>query len=289
MRRPDVFTLDYSHPLAQGLAWAGLMQAPGTAVLQDALSRNNFSLINMESSDWVRDDRGALALQFDGSDERAETSTAVITSGLGYSDISGSFVSFCCWFRPSALTADTHIFTLGGYNQYRWAALKSLGAQAGDPVSLFHGGSIANAEITSTTLLNGDTTSWHHACGVFSSNHREFWLNGVLQGTNSTNVGLSGSNSPIAIGCRAYTTTRQNFFAGAVSDPLIWANRRLSPAEIALLADRTDPMLGGLVREVNPVSYFDFGASAPADITGTLSVAESGTDTFAATGQLHDW
>ena len=31
------------------------------------------------------------------------------------------------------------------------------------------------------------------------------------------------------------------------------------PAEIAILADRTDPMLGGLIVEERPVLYFDMG------------------------------
>jgi hypothetical protein len=81
------------------------------------------------------------------------------------------------------------------------------------------------------------------------------------------------------------TGTKQNISAGtlhflnantlgrALNGALLGAqlhNRALSPAEIALLADRTDPMLGGLIVEERPVLYFDMGGST--NVNGPLAI-----------------
>jgi len=69
-----------------------------------------------------------------------------------------------------------------------------------------------------------------------------------------------------------------------IFDAVIY-NRALSPSEIALLTDRTDPMLGGLVVEERPVLYFDMGGSTTDELTAsnlTVSAPVLGTPTLGA-------
>ncbi len=75
-------------------------------------------------------------------------------------------------------------------------------------------------------------------------------------------------------------------FIGRIADPIIH-NRALSSAEIALLADRTDPMLGGLIVEERPVLYFDMGGSTADDLTAQDLVVGSPVLGTPALGQIH--
>ena len=70
-------------------------------------------------------------------------------------------------------------------------------------------------------------------------------------------------------------------------DLLLLYNRALSPAEIAILADRTDPMLGGLIVEERPVLYFDMGGAGTDALTANDLVVGGPVLGTPAIGQIH--
>lgn len=118
---------------------------------------------------------------------------------------------------------------------------------------------------------------WAHIAVQFGATSQAAFFDGVQVATASS--ALSSYN-----GAPCIATDNTIGCVGFVADAMVH-RRLLSPAEIALLADRADPMLGGLIVEERPVLYFDMGGE-PEDITGTVSATESGSDTAAVTGQL---
>jgi hypothetical protein len=57
-----------------------------------------------------------------------------------------------------------------------------------------------------------------------------------------------------------------SYWTGVTSDPILWSNRILSPGEIQTLADRSDPLLDGLIVGTASRSRVYFPSAAPSSI-----------------------
>ncbi len=83
------------------------------------------------------------------------------------------------------------------------------------------------------------TGEWHHYAGVFDSASRglELWVDGVLNDTNNSVVGLtlSDTNNAITIGG---DVTGMNFFNGTIDEVILY-DRALTPGEIQLHYNRS--------------------------------------------------
>ncbi len=133
------------------------------------------------------------------------------------------------------------------------------------------GGSVG----TATSSANFTTNQWTHVCGVFNSTtDRSAYLNGVLDGTNSTNVSF-GSITRFYIGTRIFTTAG-GFFNGSIAEVGIW-NAALTAAEIASLADG---ITCDKVRPQSLVFYTPLVRNLQ-DLRGGLTITNNNTATVA--------
>jgi hypothetical protein len=266
MHRPDVFTLDYSHPLAQGLIFGLLGNRPGSSVAED-------SSINAQRCAIAGDLRWT---QFLGRNCLQSFSVGAKLSAMLPTIPEATPVTIC-WQEYALSTG------LGtGYGR---VADEMLG-------SLFSDNNLARFSVESESLgFNRYNIALSsslqfrptHLCAVYQPSSFAFYEDAV-QRDSATGTKLGRSGAFYMFNNSSGTRT----FNGIIADFCIH-NRALSLAEIALLADRTDPMLGGLVREVNPVAYFDFGgASAGTDnLTAADLVTGSPLLGTPALGQVH--
>lgn len=255
MRRPDVFTLDYSHPLAQGLVFAWLGRRVGPYVDDVSIRRQNAEVVVGSGSIVDYHDGGLDWLRF-------IQSTGKLSVPAMSADVGACTVSF--WLAGVSGALYPRLFAING-------ATKIYG---------YHDKS------TSRLLLNRGTTRYTLAANPISPQHLAIvhdgagllvYIDGVLRTAETSTVSLTtvsdGGFGNVILGGTTYADD-------AIAQPF-FHNRALSPAEIALLADRTDPMLGGLIVEERPVLYFDMGGSTevegPAVITAEASIAASGS------------
>ena len=273
MRRPDVFTLDYSHPLAHGLVFAGLGPGSAAGYPDSSLSRIPVTITNYNASSYwtYKDGRywlkpGALtthpsaqvgafgvlaaatewcvSCRIDATANSDATYPAVLCRPLGNSDVMG--------FRRST-RASCIRFGSTEIRSAAWGATEDL------------------------AFLGDNFWGWNRRVGSV-----DFYKNEALS-TIETAASYGWGNVSRMF-CSEATTT--SFFDAFVADLLIH-NRALSPAEVAILADRTDPMLGGLIVEERPVLWFDMGGSTTDDLTATDLITGSPVLGTPALGQAH--
>lgn len=256
MRRPDVFTLDYSHPLAQGLIFGLFGNRPGSSIAED-------SSINAQRCTISN---GLRWTQFLGRNCLGSISpTAILTASLPL--VEASSPATICWqhyARSTGLNSTTGRIAAGSLG-----VIFSNGTLDSVSFSPSMGFSI-NATL-SASLAARPT----HICASYSHSSCVIHEDAVARASvTGSKVDVSGT---FALFNRSGS---DRAFDGIISDFCIY-NRALSPAEIALLADRTDPMLGGLIVEERPVLWFDMGGSAedkigPFAITVDSSLGLSG-------------
>lgn len=255
MRRPDVFTLDYSHPLAQGLVFAGLGDTPSGARYNNiALPRTTMAL-NPACHFWTYDEE----LGRNVIDSRAVAGQAghIVVGTLP--PITGAN-TFVFWSKHYA-ASDASGFVIWGqptgfywqhFTSTRWNIQTSSVYFTDKPIE----------------IQSDKWRCWACVSNGAGVSGQSLYLNGSL---HATGAGINGALSPSAPWrFMSWTATDSKWqHKGLVADPLFF-NRALSPSEIALLADRTDPMLGGLIVEERPVLYFDMGGST--NINGPLAI-----------------
>jgi len=261
MRRPDVFTLDYSHPLAQGLVFAWLQGA------DQGLLRRPTGVIGAPASTIVQNNtRGHV---FNGTSD-----AFLFTPPM--SSMSLEPVTISTWTIPSESGSTRYIVNMcDPSNTLRYMGLVNF-RESGLSVFRFvtRFGTAGERAARSDSVQPGKLT---HLLGELIPNTSvKLYVDGMIGDTTAVpqSASLPVTDLTIGRGVSAF------WYHGSVYDTLIH-NRALSPAEIAILADRTDPMLGGLIVEERPVLYFDMGGSTevegPAVITAASTIAASGS------------
>jgi len=272
--RPGKWEIDRTHPLAQGLAFLSLLdEKAGRPV--DAISRSQPSTFGAAWS------HGGITHSGTGKCAEWTLSPCVTSNGVGTGDF-----TFFAYANPIAESTARNLVSqkndaLGSPFQQASLIINAQYSQTalnGRLALGVYNTSARGAHAILGGLLDGQP---HLFVGLRRGNNHELYFDGnLLSNEAASNVatGISRTGQFFAVGSpggatsNAYNRTIQ--FAGAY-------NRALSPAEIALLADRTDPLLGGLIVEERPVLYFDMGGSTevegPAVITAASTISASGS------------
>lgn len=163
---------------------------------------------------------GGLALSFNGSSDKLELSSPVVT---------GTPLTLAAWFSVTGAGADTRVLLTsmdaGGTNGYFLALETDSKVYAYTFGSAFPGA----ASATSYTTAG----EWQHATAVFlASNDRAAYLNGTGKGTNTT-ASTTGALTTTAIG---YGSFGGAWFDSQLAHCCAW-DRALSDAEVWSLYD----------------------------------------------------
>jgi hypothetical protein len=259
MRRPDVFTLDQAHPLAQGLVTAWMGRFSGVARSFDEVTGTSAAIVGNAGWSDIFGRAGVYAKAL---------GAAIIVPRAAISASDTHTISWCINARGSSYNTGTaafgrhfedanmsfNFYNTGG-NQFQFAA---FGISAAIPLA----DSIYNVP-TVFSLVVGPSNA-----RLFKDGNQVFLQAGTKLSAPAANTYLL-NRADLGRTCNA-----------GIADFLIH-NRGLSSAELALLANVYDPMLGGLIVEDRPVLYYDMGGSTevegPAVITAAFTIAASGS------------
>jgi hypothetical protein len=241
-QRPDRFELDYTHPLAKGLVFAGLGNDPGGMMMLDGSGqRNHGTLTNMDpSTDWVFvPELGRWGLDLTDSADHVVVPDEPIVSSITLS----------MWFRSTTS------------NGYYWHLLSR------HPDWFISGNATTfriNVDTASDTVkwaVFGDSfatigiTSWHHYCGMYDGSTIYAYLDGRLIGNGNTSGSFDYRGFTRIGAYHANISDSALNACGYAVDPLIF-ERALTPTEIADLADPSNVYLSGLIKGRPRRRYF---------------------------------
>jgi len=244
--RPQFFTIDRTHQLAQGLVFAGLGNAPGSVRYHDSSGRGNYgTLTNMEpETDWGCDSwLGRRFTIHDGSYERAQI--AVLAGGPPKTV---SIKSLVCWIKPTSFSNLRYFFCQGMLlSSANWG----WGCGIDTSGNLAVTSSITPVSSTTAVTLN----QWNCVClQQITNNTCVAWNAGASSNISTTGFSSTYLTDPDgAVGCVMYNTSAMHSFYGSISDVLYY-DRILSPSEIALLANPSNFMLSGMIRPIGSES-----------------------------------
>ncbi len=238
-RRPDFVQIDPTHSLADGLVFAGIGGYPGSTTLKDqSLYNNDGTLTNMTpSEDWVWSaELGRWGTNYD------HTGGRVIVPGLGDAMNGGDWT-------VSLFTAGVSVAGICSFG-----GLAPMFRYTGGVWQMYYGGS--NYAFATTVPISDHT----HVAFIYRDGVLGAVVDGVLDANQHTlSITLS---SDYAIG--AGTTSGGYSWYDPLYDALLH-NRALTLAEIQRLADPSNVMLDGLIREQYSRAIFP----APQD-SGTI-------------------
>jgi len=246
-KRPDVFELDHSHDLAQGLVFAGMSGLADK--LYSFTKSKKTSLVNTACSKWIFDaeiQRRSL-WQYPVVSQNPSINIGPLSIQTG-----PSTVSF--WSKHSG-SIDTSGFVIFGQQ-----ATSVYWQHFADTQFIVQA---ATVYIPSTPRQSSVWRFWALTSNGNTSGTKSVYLNGSLLGsvTGVSNAPTVGDNWTYA-GWSSQTQWRHN---GYLSD-IIVHNRILSVEEIKALANKTDPMLAGLIRDKKlPNTKLWHGADLPND------------------------
>ena len=235
MDRPRQFRINYGHPLARGLVFAGLggPAGVGSSLYQDSsLYRNNGTLTNMDpATDWVWDRfLGRWVLDYD------VTNDAVALPAVFGTLDSGNAWTISIWHKCTGIVSYGGLITAGctGLAQTRSAGYYGLlrtGAGFVDVVQVSATPEVAGKWLNVCAVVNGAPSGPPDA-------NANIYINGKL--TNGAFAGDGNYNVHNTIG-QGYASAN-----GQIGDPMIWC-RALSTSELSIFADPSNTMLGGLL------------------------------------------
>ena len=240
--RPANFELDYSHPLARGLVFAGLGNAAGGNRYHDSSTHRNpadgASTFD-PTTDWVWSQelrRWTILGNFTSEQHVIATPAPVLVEPL----------TMVCWCKPESASEASIPFAMGDTGGISGCfRIAYRGDQAGDPfdaTKISTGGTEGNAFSPA-----GKGLAWQHVAGTFSSTtSRTCWLNGVAGSEDTTSASDAGVDN-ITVGALQRSSLMYGF-TGLIADAMAW-NRILSATELSELADPSNVMLSGMLKE----------------------------------------
>lgn len=144
------------------------------------------------------------------------------------------------WFKSDDAAIDQALFGISDKDTAPDNAyLTARGAVAGDPVRVnAQSSGEAGAADTSTGY---STNTWHHACGVWTSDtSRAAFIDGGSKGTDTTTVSIDVAWDRMRIGYLADSTPALPF-SGKIAEVAIWTTA-LSDSEVSDLAGGKSPL-----------------------------------------------
>lgn len=210
----------------------------------------------------------------------ASTQYAGITSSLGSLN---DPLTMACWFNSDDATIAQVLMALSNTGATTGAyLLRALGNTAGDPVAATKQNDAGTTQGVSTTT-GYSVNTWHHACGVFTSDTaRTAYIDGGSSATVSTPSISDPTADAFNIGAWQDSAGYKQYMSGMIAHAAIW-NAALTAAEVASLAKGMDP------RQIRPESLIAYwplvGKAAPEiDIVGGYGLTLS---TSAPTAAAH--
>jgi hypothetical protein len=224
--RPARFTLNTSHPLAQGLVFAGLGNHPGGDRMYDSSGyRRDGMFIRMDAaSDWnITSKLGRASLDFDGSDKSVRITSAIIPANHTVA------VSLWLYDREGNLQN----WPVNSYG----ASELVIRQEAGQTVDFVLNSFSTNDRVEAgTAILN----EWCHLVGQYDGTNLQIWQNGILLGSVVPTGSWNGANGfSLGVGSASFCDCR-------MADVLIH-DRALTTSEIQSLADPSNILLDGLI------------------------------------------
>jgi len=206
-------------------AWWKFDEANGTTAY-DSAGNNDGQLINgpVWTSGYI--DGG---LSFDGVNDYVDVPD---NAALRFPQ-NGDF-SICSWVKPMTSSSNILCKMQSGSQhglftyELQWNSI----CQCFD-FQLCNSGNYSMYVITSSG--SAPPGSWYHVACVYQNKNVMIYLNGELKGSgyfNSNATGVADKN--LAIGVRAYSSIKENYFNGIIDDVRIY-NRALTAGEVALL------------------------------------------------------
>jgi hypothetical protein len=238
--RPLDFRINYGHPLAAGLVFAGLGRHPNSTYCHDSsLYTRNGTLVSMAvpataTSGWTKNNfLGRWGLTCDGLNDYLSIPSSVL-NGLTQFTISAWIQSIGArgFPMPEGRNPTGAMFALD------------------DTTHKLYFAKMSGNQYAYGTAIVGDNTLHHVTCtyNAAAATVLKFFIDGkpdALSTSNVTGSAIGTYTNPMTVG-RAYNST---YWPGFVSDFAIF-NRDLSQAEIGVLANPADPMLGGMLEAV---------------------------------------
>jgi hypothetical protein len=233
-QRPKNFEINRHHYLSRGLVFAGLGQScADTLRYRDSSPYGNHGTLTgmTPSEDWVwSSELGRWCTAYDATDKNQWVKVAN-SSGLKSVNVPAPMsLSVWVYFIAGYTSAGdasygTILFYINGYHSLLLRASDNRVTWLGGTVSYTNSYNIAN--------------KWVHYGVYHSGTHVWIYQNGLLMGDGDSAYNLS--IEAIYIGGMA----GQYFLTGSIADPMLWTGDKRS--SFAILANRSDPMLGGLI------------------------------------------
>ena len=246
-QRPQFFTVDYSHPLARGLVFAGLGRGQGGVRYLDSSSRKNHGTLTgmTPASDWVWiPELGRWGL----------THTTKDTYVVCPRQFSATDRPLTCsfWYKPRVTNIARHWIVSGNQSSVPDFGI-TLGRKLIDSQYQF---GLYSGSYTYSNYLTWRGGFQHFAVSWDTDDACRFYVDGVLNSA-STRADRSTGSGNAMLG-RYYTGTTTFLMDGVLCDFMFHAGRALSTPEIATLANRSDPMLSGMIKPIgHPANIYD--------------------------------
>lgn len=232
--RPEKFTLDEGHRLAQGLVFAALGSSPGANFYEDSSPRRRHGF-------WA-------------TDANMVWSPEINRQAIDNTGITGDHLATGTWSVGTTLTLSCWIYWHGDTGNYEcifakrdtWSSINMewqwYFSAAG---AMVWAGAAASSQSNFDGTQVTDTDQWTHLALTWTSGSvASIYKNGTYYGDTATAV-TAGADplAAVTVGSNAQDGEQVN---GLLADVMAWS-RPLSPDEIKSLANRDDPMLDNLI------------------------------------------
>jgi hypothetical protein len=254
--RPSRFRLNTSHPLAQGLVFAGLGQHPGGGMLYDSsVYRHDGTLTNMNlASDWaIAAEIGRNSLGFDGSNDYVDAGKTL----SGVIAANSNAVTISSWINLANITSNSDIIGERDTSYSPGFLFQFVGATAGDPLKFVVFGGFDQSSDASGIGAN----EWRHIACTYQPGSLVFFVDGNVLSTHSVSGNIGATDVTSYIGATNNRGSAVNEFPGKLADVCIFS-RVLSVSEIRSLADPSNILLDGLIQP-DATRTTVFGWTAP--------------------------
>jgi len=227
-QRPDIFTIDPHHHLAQGLVFAGLGANAGSTRYHDSSLFGNPGTIS--GATWMHwNGRQMLDMGAGGTANNVTLSNAV-------SFAANTPFAFSAWvYRPTGVSNRGILGSTSGL------FVNQLFAFGGTTFRLYDNGNVYGIIFDEGIGAWGDV---NHICIAYNGATSQQYVNGIAK-----DASIDAWSSAFAFDVLGNRSNSANYSWNGWLGDVILHNRALSPTEIALLADPGNIMLSGMIRE----------------------------------------
>jgi hypothetical protein len=191
--------------------------------------------------------------------------------------------TLACWFYSDDLTVNQNLIGLGNSGATRGQIrILAAGNVGGDPVRAQQQDAVSAATGNADSSSGYSANTWHHACGVFTTDDdRTVYLDGGSS-VNNTDVTGDPSIDHMSIGV-LWRSDLIQYMSGNIAEAAVW-NVALTAAEAATLATGYSPLF---VRPASLISYWPLLRNEDQDRVGDYDLTNSGGGVAAHPGIIY--